>query len=142
MGNMTLPPFVPPVLPSLIGQRVSRTPVGSSNLEMEGQGGRKEGVSCLGLNSVNHLRWSLESALLKLELSERLVISPILLPEERSNRQGFSVQGNYSELFLEAQIGVCQEKLATHLRTIIHLFCFLRRSSIICSSHIILFMLK
>merc|ERR1739842_120356 len=108
MGNMTLPPFVPPVLPSLIGQRVRCTPVGSSNLEMEGQGGRKEGVSCLGLNSVNHLRWSLESALLKLELSERLVISPILLPEERSNRQRV----------FKAQSGLCQEKLVTHLRTI------------------------
>ena len=63
---------------------------------MEGQGGRKEGVSCLGLNSVNHLRWSLESALLLLYLAERLVISPILLPEERNIRQGFSVQGIYS----------------------------------------------
>ena len=55
---------------------------------MGGQEGRKEGVSCIGLNSVNHLRLSLESALLILDLSERLVISPFHLPEKR----GVSVQ--------------------------------------------------
>ena len=49
---------------------------------MGGQEGRKEGVSCIGLNSVNHLRLSLESALLLFDLSERLVISPFHLPEK------------------------------------------------------------
>ena len=61
---------------------------------MGGQEGRKEGVSCIGLNSVNHLRLSLESALLLFDLSERLVISPFHLPEKRGYKKkgGFSVQ--------------------------------------------------
>ena len=61
---------------------------------MGGQEGRKEGVSCIGLNSVNHLRLSLESALLLFDLSERLVISPFHLPEKRGyiRKEGFSVQ--------------------------------------------------
>ena len=58
---------------------------------MGGQEGRKEGVSCIGLNSVNHLRLRLGSALLLLELSERLVISPFHLPEKRGDirKKGF-----------------------------------------------------
>ena len=61
---------------------------------MGGQEGRKEGVSCIGLNSVNHLRLGLESALLLFELSERIVISPFHLPEKRGyiREEGFSVQ--------------------------------------------------
>ena len=50
---------------------------------MGGQEGRKEGVSCIGLNSVNHLRLGLESALILFELSEGIVISPFHLPEKR-----------------------------------------------------------
>ena len=49
---------------------------------MGGQEGRKEGVSCIGLNSVNHLRLGLESALILFELSEGIVISPFHLPEK------------------------------------------------------------
>ena len=55
---------------------------------MGGKEGQKERVSCIGLNSVNHLRLSLESALLLFDLSERLVISPFHLPE----KGGVSVQ--------------------------------------------------
>ena len=60
---------------------------------MGGQEGRKEGVSCIDLNSVNHLRLSLESALLLLDLSERLVITPFHLPEKGVyKKKGVSVQ--------------------------------------------------